>query len=151
MGQGQKDLGRVFYHGLSDCCKSPQDCCNALCCPCCAIGSNHQLRSDRGYKCWVCNAPCWVTGCMMCLCPCIICFYTSALRGHNRRTMGIAGTYWEDCCLHCFCFPCAITQESLELQQYRFGATPNIGPARQTMGDYGGVDTNEKSQLAFDD
>ncbi|KAF7326155.1 PLAC8-domain-containing protein [Mycena kentingensis (nom. inval.)] len=37
-------------------------------------------------------------------------------RAHTRRRYGIAGNGCGDCCVACCCHPCALTQESLEIE-----------------------------------
>ncbi len=90
--------------------------CLACLLPCVVVGQNESRRS--GSSC--CCACAWSTlMCMLCT------YFTGAVgwawylgneRGKTRAALNILGNQCSDCCVHCWCAPCALTQEALELQ-----------------------------------
>jgi len=125
------DEGRGWNNTLLGCFKAPITCVLSTFLPCFVVGSNHELRSDRGYRLAARNPPCFLAGCMLLSGCCTPCFpvYLAALRGNNRRTLGIKGSFGIDYCTHCFCYPCALTQENRELEEARYG------PPEQRLGE----------------
>eukprot|EP00899_Mesostigma_viride_P003266 jgi/Mesvir1/12940/Mv05955-RA.1 len=46
----------------------------------------------------------------------VMCLYTFGFRGKIRQRFGIPGSEMGDCCMHCWCGPCALLQEARELK-----------------------------------
>eukprot|EP01025_Chloroclados_australasicus_P061022 TRINITY_DN7927_c0_g1_i1.p2 TRINITY_DN7927_c0_g1~~TRINITY_DN7927_c0_g1_i1.p2 ORF type:complete len:126 (-),score=4.54 TRINITY_DN7927_c0_g1_i1:232-609(-) len=118
--------GNNFSSGLFDCCMDIPICC--LVCngngPC-VLGDNHSRVTGEG-------------GCGPCCCyACLGMIMLCAIQGGKvRKTVrdkyGIAEDTG-DCCLHCFCGPCAICQEAREIKmrqkQTQFASAPAQYPA----------------------
>lgn len=96
--------------GLCDC---GEDCGSfmlACCCPCIQYGINMDLLTKAG-SC----APA-ISYCLLQWLGCR-CFLGGSERGQVRAKYNIPGGGCEDCCMHCWCVPCAFSQEYRELMK----------------------------------
>ncbi|KAI8901413.1 PLAC8 family-domain-containing protein [Globomyces pollinis-pini] len=101
---------RQFRTGLFDCAKTGNSatCLFALFCPCIVFGHNNSLLHNRSISS---NTLYYLLagfgGCSACL--------GAKHRTEIRLTRNIVGSEVEDCLIHSFCHPCALTQEHSEL------------------------------------
>lgn len=93
--------------GLADCCEDSGTCL-LVCCvgPCINYGQNVDRVKGGGMF-----GPCL----LYCCCPCLACIYAGQTRGEIRAKYGLQESPCSDCCVHCFCSPCAVCQETREL------------------------------------
>lgn len=94
--------------GICDCSEDFGTFMVACCCPCITYGQNMDLLTKAGS----CSP-----GFIYCLCQYIRCCLGSSERGQLRAKYAIPGGGCEDCCMHCFCVPCALAQENRELMK----------------------------------
>lgn len=99
---------RMWSHGLFDCCQDCNLCMKGCFCPCCLYGEN--VEKFDASSCF-CNCVLWLS----------LGGYTTPIeaacrRGAMRARYYIQGSEFEDFCVHLFCFPCAIIQESQEIR-----------------------------------
>jgi len=98
----------AWQQGVFDCSNDIGTCLLSCICPCVVYG---QMKSKLD------RTSCFMNGCIYAIVANIgcYCFLTGLFRGQVRRTYGIPGGSFEDCLIHCFCSPCAMTQEKLEI------------------------------------
>ena len=97
---------RDWSHGLFSCTDNLCFCVSAYCCPPLAI---YELQDAHARA-----SPRAASACAMC------CFGNIVLQRHLiRRDRGIDGSLCGDCMVLCFCTPCALTQEYLEVTNPR--------------------------------
>ncbi|RDB17453.1 Protein PLANT CADMIUM RESISTANCE 3 [Hypsizygus marmoreus] len=122
--------GREWSHGLCDCCSDSGTCILALCCPC-VIFAQNKKRSDHlthkgvpdpesggGFF----SQDCFVHGCLTALTG-MGWVLQLGTRSNARLHYAIKGGACGDCLVHACCTPCALTQESreIELEEQSFG------------------------------
>ncbi|KAI5832964.1 PLAC8-domain-containing protein [Schizophyllum commune Tattone D] len=107
--------------------------CLASFCPCIVYGRNkrryHHLRR-HGTPDLEANASCGGRGCWV---HCLLTSFIGCgwilqipLRRRIRRRYTVCGSLLEDCCASFWCNPCALTQESLELELEEMSALPIV-------------------------
>ncbi|KAF9456953.1 PLAC8 family-domain-containing protein [Collybia nuda] len=123
--------GREWSNGLCDCCGDAGTCVLAWCCPCVVYAQNKQrlehLNSkgtpdpERGGG--FCSGDCWVHGLITGCCG-LGWILQLGPRGNSRSRYNIKGGGCGDCCSIFWCNPCALTQESreIELEEQSFHA-----------------------------
>eukprot|EP00271_Cylindrocystis_brebissonii_P007380 TRINITY_DN20818_c0_g1_i2.p1 TRINITY_DN20818_c0_g1~~TRINITY_DN20818_c0_g1_i2.p1 ORF type:complete len:156 (+),score=11.45 TRINITY_DN20818_c0_g1_i2:304-771(+) len=98
--------------GLCGCCEDMPSCCCTLFCPCVIAGQNIEILSDGRTGCSTAGIIWYaiqqVTG-FLGFC------YTCGYRGRLRQKYQLPSAC-PDCIVHCFCFPCALCQETRELK-----------------------------------
>ncbi|KAJ3274040.1 hypothetical protein HDV01_003533 [Terramyces sp. JEL0728] len=99
--------------GLFGCFADVTTCVKALFCPCIVYAQNKQVLNRTGSigpdaLLYCCGIDFWCCG------------STGAIGGSNRseirQSRNIQGSFATDFITHCFCAPCALTQEKLELE-----------------------------------
>ncbi|KAJ3161657.1 hypothetical protein HDU86_006427 [Geranomyces michiganensis] len=99
-----------WTHGLFDCFADIGTCCIACCFPCFQYGKNKQALNKSDGCCGDCCMYCIVQGC-----GCGACLGSGG-RSTVRSKYNITGDGCSDLCAHCFCTPCALTQEHREIE-----------------------------------
>ncbi|MDP2436226.1 MAG: PLAC8 family protein [archaeon] len=107
-----------FYEELCGCCQDGSSCLLSFCLPCFQFGINAgalhraQGQPDVDTHAVLCGALFFVTSLLKC--QCLLGAYQ---RTQLREYAGIDGSFCGDACVHCFCLPCALAQESRELNR----------------------------------
>ncbi|XP_052147451.1 cell number regulator 10-like [Oryza glaberrima] len=107
--------------GLFDCFDDYGLCCMTWWCPCITFGRVAEIV-DRG------STSCGHSGALYVFLAVITGFqwiYTCTYRGKMRAQYGLSGEPCGDCCIHCWCEPCALIQEYRELAAR--GYDPKLG------------------------
>ncbi|KAJ4794194.1 Protein PLANT CADMIUM RESISTANCE 2 [Rhynchospora pubera] len=102
--------------GLCHCFDDPRNCCVTCWCPCVTFGQIAEIV-DRGSSACGTNGALYML--IMCVtgCACLFsCFYRAKMRSQYSLKEAPCG----DCCIHCFCEPCALCQEYRELKRRGF-------------------------------
>jgi Cys-rich protein (TIGR01571 family) len=77
-----------------------------------------------------CCGPCCATFWLGCCSP----FYTCGVRHRLRTAHNLPEAPCGDCCVHCFCQPCAVIQEATEIEAHtRTVVYATEAPAQQAM------------------
>ncbi|KAI4313746.1 hypothetical protein L6164_026701 [Bauhinia variegata] len=97
---------------LCDCFSDMSICCLTFWCPCVTFGLIAE-KADNGSKPCLLSAICYVSVAFLIGCPN---FYSFPYRTKLRRQYSLQASPCEDCMVHCFCEPCALCQEYLEIQ-----------------------------------
>ncbi|RDB27357.1 Protein PLANT CADMIUM RESISTANCE 1 [Hypsizygus marmoreus] len=122
--------GRKWSNGLCDCCGDAGTCVLALCCPCVVYAQNkhrYEHLSQQGVPDpeaggGFCTGDCWVHA--------LLSGFTGlgwilqiGTRSNTRLRYTIKGGGCNDCLVNWCCSPCALTQESreIELEERSFG------------------------------
>eukprot|EP00163_Fabomonas_tropica_P026650 TRINITY_DN498_c0_g1_i1.p1 TRINITY_DN498_c0_g1~~TRINITY_DN498_c0_g1_i1.p1 ORF type:complete len:175 (-),score=30.30 TRINITY_DN498_c0_g1_i1:123-647(-) len=102
----------IWQETLCGCFEDPAICCMGCCCPGILYGQNRDALDGNG-----------------CCCPMIACgvlnyfgvsfTLTTGNRTELRKRYGIRGSFFNDCCLHLCCAPCAYCQEAREINRRR--------------------------------
>lgn len=100
-----------FEQKLFSCFDDPETCLIACCFPCVIYGKNHQRITQKPDSIADACVYFWAVICG------ITCCVGGSGRGAVRVVRGIDGGCCEDCCIHLWCSPCALTQEKLELDK----------------------------------
>ncbi|XP_038892870.1 cell number regulator 2-like [Benincasa hispida] len=108
--------GSPWSSGLCDCFSDMESCCCTTWCPCVPFGQTSEII-DEG------STSCFGNALIFCLIasftPCI-CLYTCSYRSRLRRKYNLQETPCNDCCVHYWCWSCAICQEYRELKHRGF-------------------------------
>ncbi|XP_015580023.1 protein PLANT CADMIUM RESISTANCE 3-like [Ricinus communis] len=101
--------------GLCDCFSDRRTCLMSCCCPCVIFGRITEIVN----KGKISNA---TSGVLYVALSCLVgpCLYSAPIRSKLRNEYNVKGTRGQDCLVHCFCEPCALTQEYRELQSRGF-------------------------------
>lgn len=104
--------------GLCDCCDDCGSFMMACCCPCIQYGTNMHVLTKAG--------SCFPT-LLYCFCQYIRCCLGGQERAQIRAKYLIPGGCCGcgDYCIHCFCVPCALSQEYRELMKREVGNHQN--------------------------
>ncbi|KAG2708360.1 hypothetical protein I3843_05G170700 [Carya illinoinensis] len=102
--------------GLFHCFSDMHSCCLTYWCPCVTFGRISEI-ADKGSSSCFGNGVLYfllqiVTGCG--------CLYSCIYRAKLRKLYMLEESPCGDCCVHCFCEPCALCQEYRELQNRGF-------------------------------
>jgi len=134
-------LRRSKYTLCNSCTEDPSFWVRSCLCPCIALGYNYSLREGEDEDKWKNLACCLSFPC----CLGIICggfallpLYACGQRQNNRRTIALdpatSTNCVQDLLISLFCFPCLITQDHLDLLDWRVNPTaPFIPPEQQMM------------------
>jgi len=132
---------RSKYTLCNSCGEDPKFAFQSCFCPCIALGYNYSLREGEDEDLWRNFACCVSLPC----CLGIICggfvllpLYACSQRQSNRKVIGLdpdTSTHWyQDLGISFCCFPCMITQDHLDLLDWRVNPTaPFIPPEQQVM------------------
>ena len=122
--EGPKPQRATWQNSLSDFAAFPVVGVKGCCCPCVQFGLNaREVLLQEEYcttgSCgdwWAKHDLCMPLGMgWLLLCPLVATIAGGCSRFRLRRQLGIRGSAWSDCIVHCFC-PCmAIIQEGAEL------------------------------------
>eukprot|EP01025_Chloroclados_australasicus_P014726 TRINITY_DN1694_c0_g1_i1.p2 TRINITY_DN1694_c0_g1~~TRINITY_DN1694_c0_g1_i1.p2 ORF type:complete len:142 (-),score=8.62 TRINITY_DN1694_c0_g1_i1:248-673(-) len=106
--------GLQFQYGLCDCCSDIPICCLVLRAIPCMVGDTYsRVTADGNGGCDKCCKYAGLSIIFLCAIP------GAHGRKQIREKYGLdAGS--GDCCIHCFCAPCAACQEAKEVK-YRIG------------------------------
>ncbi|KAF9041543.1 PLAC8 family-domain-containing protein [Panaeolus papilionaceus] len=115
------DDGRKWSHGLCGCCGSCGTCVISCCFPCVTYGQNrHRFEHlslhgapNPNHHGKIFSGSCFQHG-LLTMCG-LGFLMQMGTRGAIRSRYNIKGGSCGDCCTSCFCGPCALTQESREL------------------------------------
>ncbi|TFK71587.1 PLAC8-domain-containing protein [Pluteus cervinus] len=115
--------GREWSEGVCGCCAEPGLCLKATCCTCVVYAQNKQRYEylqhngtydpEHGGGC--CSGSCWLH-CLLQSCAGFGWILEIPNRSNIRSRYGIKGGCLGDCCTIWCCNPCALTQESRELE-----------------------------------
>jgi len=116
-GNGQRDWSFGLFNCFDDC----GACLFGWCCPCFSYGQTqsryrHLTAQGTAHPTGgeMCNSDCMVYAALAyCGCPCLI---AMGGRKNIRERYAIEGDGTRDCLLHACCIPCALTQESREVE-----------------------------------
>mmetsp|Transcript_27483 Transcript_27483/g.74351 ORF Transcript_27483/g.74351 Transcript_27483/m.74351 type:complete len:102 (+) Transcript_27483:85-390(+) len=99
-------MSKEWSTGLFSC----FDDCMILLCGCCLPCHLYGQNADKVGQSYLLHF------CLYCICPSFACIYGGSTRTMVRNKYGLNETPCSDCCVHCWCSPCAVCQEARQLK-----------------------------------